>query len=147
MTIRKALGSIGSCCFFQSEGNTKGAVAQMRAGIERVTTAPGQAAARKADKMLANVTEAVTSGKWAARVGAVSLEEWKRKALEKGVGRVAAGVDAAKSDMAAFFSELFPFQESLQSRVQQMPDTTLEDSIQRSAEWIRGMAEFSRRRR
>ena len=126
--------------------NLKASVEDIRRGVDRVTEAPGAAAARKQDKMLANVTEAVSSGKWARRVAAVPLEEWKRKMKEKGVGRIASGVDASAAKIESFYAELFPFQDSLQGKIDSMPDLTLEDSISRAAEWMRGMAKFSRTR-
>lgn len=123
---------------------TAGATADYTRGINKVSIAPGQQAAAKADKMLQGVTEAVTSGKWATRVAGVSLAEWKAKATEKGAGRIASGVAGAQADMQRFAQELIAFEEGLQSRIDAMPDLTLEDRIQRSVAWQRGMSEFSR---
>jgi hypothetical protein len=95
--------------------------------------------------MLQNVSEAVSSGRWADRVSAVSLEDWRSKMLNKGVGRIAAGVDAATSKQSEFFGQLFDHQERLSAEISRMPDLTLEDSINRMTTFIRGMSKFRRK--
>lgn len=123
----------------------KGAVEDIRSGIERVTVAPTAKAAEKQDKMLQNLQQAVSSGKWASRLRRVSLEDWKRQALTKGIGRIAAGVDESRGKMVEFGQELLAYENSLLSQVEKMPDLTLEDSISRMTTWIRGMSKFSRK--
>lgn len=123
----------------------KASIPDIEAGVDRVTEAPGKKAAAKADKMLAGITEAVRDGTWARRVGAVSLEEWKSKMKSKGVGRIAAGVDAAAGKAEDFFSQLFSYQDGLQGKMDAMPDLTLEDSINRMTTWVRDMAKFSKK--
>jgi hypothetical protein len=125
--------------------NLKSAVPDIQAGVNRVSTAPGKAAAAKADKMLANLTESVRNGTWASRVGGVTLEEWKNATLTKGIGRIAAGVDGAGAKVEDFFGQLFSYQDSIQSKLKSMPDLTLEDSINRMTTWVRDMAKFSKK--
>lgn len=122
----------------------KAAVEDMRRGIDRVTTSPTEGAASKQDKMLTNLTASVTSGKWAAGLRRVSLEEWKRKARDIGVNRVAAGIDAAKDKVTAFAEELLPFIDRQKAKLANMPDVTLDDNINRMTAFIRGMADFKR---
>ena len=62
-------------------------------GISKVSTAPGQAAAAQADAYIQGVTQALN--KWKRNVAAVSLEEWKDKAINVGAPRIASGVNAA----------------------------------------------------
>lgn len=123
----------------------KASIADIEAGVNRVTEAPGKKAAAKADKMLAGITESVRDGTWARRVGGVSLEEWKEKMVTKGVGRIAAGIDGAAAKTEDFFAQLFSYQDGLQSKLQAMPDLTLEDSINRMTTWVRDMAKFSKK--
>jgi len=124
----------------------KGALEDMRRGVERVTEAPGVKAAKKADKMRANLLEALDSGKWQRRVAAVSAEEWKAAMLNKGVNRVAAGVDSAHDKVRAFAEQLLSHQANLMNQIESMPDLTLEDSIARATAWIRGMSKFEYKR-
>lgn len=113
-------------------------------GINRVDSSPTEKAAGKKDKMLANVTAAVQNGKWEAGLRRVTLADWKKAAVEKGVPRIAQGAAGAAPKVTNFASQLLPFQDTLQAQVKGMPDLTLEDSINRMSTWVRGMAKFTR---
>jgi hypothetical protein len=123
----------------------KAAVPDIQAGIQRVTTSPGELAAAKQEKMLQKVTEAITSGKWAERVRSVTVEDWRRAALNKGIPRIAAGADGAMDKQREFASQLLPYLDAVVSEVKRMPDLTLEDSIARAAHVIRQMSKFRKR--
>jgi len=123
----------------------KASVEDIRRGIERVTEAPTAKAAAKENKMLANLTAAVSSGKWARRLRAVSLEDWKKAAIDKGVGRIATGIDGAYDKQVAFAGQLLAFEGTLLEKVDKMPDLTLEDSISRMTAWARGMSKFTKK--
>lgn len=122
----------------------KGSVEDVRRGIDRVTENPCEKAAAKADKMLTNLTRAVTDGKWQAGLARVTLEEWKRKAKDVGVNRIAAGIDAASDKVVAFAEQLLPHIDRGQERIKAMPDVTLDDNINRASTFMRHMAEFRR---
>ncbi len=122
----------------------KGATEDMRRGIDRVTENPCDKAAAKQDKMLANLTAAVSSGKWAAGLKRVSLEDWKTKARDVGVNRVAAGIDAAQAKVVAFAEQLLPHIDREKAKLANMPDITLDDNINRMTSFIRGMSNFKR---
>lgn len=122
----------------------KASLPEMRTGIERVTEAPTAKAAAKADKMLAGITEAITSGKWARGLNRVTLEEWRDKTITKGLPRVATGIDAAHDKQVVFAGELFTHQNRGLTEIDRLPDMTLEDSIARATTWMRHMAGFRR---
>lgn len=122
--------------------NLKASVPDITIGVEAVTEAPGKKAAAQADKMLAKLSEKVRDGTWAARVSGVSLEEWRTKMINKGIPRIAEGIDGSADKVEAFFAQLFPYQDSLKAQVDKMADLTLEDSINRMTTWVRGMAKF-----
>uniref|UniRef100_A0A6M3LPC9 Uncharacterized protein n=1 Tax=viral metagenome TaxID=1070528 RepID=A0A6M3LPC9_9ZZZZ len=123
-----------------------GALEDMRRGVEAVTEAPGKRAAAKADKMRAGIVRSLDDGTWARRVGAVTLEEWKRSMLDKGLNRVAAGVEGSRDKVQAFATQLLAHEATLQDTVTKMPDLTLEDSVARMTAWVRGMAKFEFKR-
>lgn len=123
----------------------KAAVEDIKAGVERVQDSPTAKAAAKQEKMITNLTKAVTSGKWAGRLRSVSLEDWKAKTIDKGLSRISSGIDGAKDKTIAFANQLLPFQSSLQETVSKMPDLTLEDSIARMTAWTKGMSKFQRK--
>jgi hypothetical protein len=122
----------------------KAATADIQLGISKVTESPTAKAAQKQEKMLNNLTEAVRSGKWAAGLNRVTLQQWKDAASKVGVGRIAAGIDASKDKVIAFANDLLPYIANQQSKLASMPDVTLEDSINRMTSFIRGMAGFKR---
>ena len=131
---------------FQEKHNRrlKAATEDMRLGVERVTVSPTAEAAKKADKMRANIIQAIDSGKWAAGLNRVTLEDWKSKMINKGIGRVAAGIDEAEGKVIAFAEKLLPHIEAGQTAVNKLPDVTLEDSINRMTTFTRHMAKFKR---
>lgn len=122
----------------------KAAVEDVRKGIDRVTENPCEKAAGKQDKMLTNLTAAVTSGKWAAGLKRVSLEEWKKKARDIGVNRIAAGIDGAKAKVITFAEQLLPHIDRGQDKIKAMPDVTLDDNINRMTTFVRHMADLKR---
>jgi len=120
----------------------KGSIEDMRSGIDRVTVSPTSLAAAKQDKMKTKLNEAIDSGKWAAGLRAVTLDEWKEKITTKGLPRVAAGIDGAAGKVEKFYDQLLPHIDKTVADVKKMPDLSLEDSINRVGTFIRGMAKF-----
>lgn len=121
-----------------------GASEDVRKGIARVTINPCELAAAKQEKMLANLTESVRSGKWAAGLKRVSLEQWKKRTTDVGVGRIASGITAAKDKVIAFAEQLLPHIDAGQAKIKALPDITLEDNIARMDTFVRHMAGFKR---
>lgn len=118
----------------------KGSTEDIRRGINRVSEAPGIAAARQADLMLAKVTESISSGRWAAQVSAVPLDEWKKKTMDKGLQRIASGVDAAQATQVAMATELLANVDAAVAVANQTPRGTLEDNITRMTTFVREMS-------
>ncbi len=118
---------------------TTAATADVARGVDNVTEAPGMKAAASADRMLASISEAITSGRWADAVSKITLQEWKTAMKTKGIPRIAQGVQAAEPKIAAYFARAFPIMEQIQTDIDNMPNVTLEDRIARSAEWQRRM--------
>lgn len=121
----------------------KGSVERIREGVEAVTVSPGVSAAKSADKWHAAISKLATKDKWARRIGAMPLLDWQRAMIQKGVNRIAIGVDEAQPKMVAYGEKLIPHQNALLADLANMPDLTLEDSIARATHWIRGMAKLS----
>lgn len=121
---------------------TSSATADYVAGVRRVTRAPGEQAARQAQKYLDKTRENVQ--KFQRNVAAVSLEEWQSAAEEKGAPRLATGVQAATSKVEDFHAELGPHIDRGLNHLAQMPSTTLQDGVARASWWIQHMASFRR---
>lgn len=124
--------------------NLKAAGQFIKEGVQSTDKNPMVRAAEQKDKYLARVTESVNNGTYEARLRAVPMERWRDNTINKGIPRISQGVDSAMSKMEDFFSELLPFQERLSERIEAMPDTTLDDSINRMVEFTRGMSTFRR---
>jgi len=125
----------------------KGSGAEIKQGIERVTEAPGVKAAAKVDKMRANLLESIDDGTWEKRVAAVSLPDWKKAAITKGLKNIASGADGASDKMKNFAAVLLPHVDQGQSLVEDMPDLTIEDSIARATAYMRHMADLNYKKR
>lgn len=109
----------------------KNSITYIQQGIDNVTENPAEKAAEKADKMLQNLTKAVQSGKWANALRNVSLADWKKKTKEKVGQRLASGVDGAMDKRKKFDSYLVGELNNVLPSINQMPDLTLEDSVNR----------------
>lgn len=118
------------------------ATEDVRRGVERVQTAPGERAAQNAEGMLNGVAEAVQSGRWARRVAGVSLSDWKNATLNKGVGRIATGAQQAEAKMARVAQELLPAVDAAAAEARQIPKRSIDDSVRRAEVFMRRMREF-----
>jgi hypothetical protein len=124
----------------------KGATTDIARGIERVTVAPGQQAARAQETMRAKLNAAIDDGTWARQVAGVPLDEWKRAATQKGVQRLAAGVDAAQPNQAAMAERLLAAVDATRTEVNQTPRGDIEANINRMTTFARGMHKRKLRR-
>ena len=118
----------------------KGSTADIQAGIQRVTEAPGVKAAQQKELMKQKLLEAIENGTWERQVAAVSLDEWKQKALEKGVGRIAAGVDGAMHKQVNMAERLLKNIDEVKSIVDRTPRGDLETNINRMVTQAREMS-------
>jgi len=124
--------------------NAKQAAPLIAAQVDKVTVSPTAIAATKLEKMSQNFQNAMASGKTKRGMERVSADDWKKAMKEKGIPRIAAGLDAAAPKILKFNQEFYPFLDTVQSKVKAMPDTTLEDSINRMTTNVREIAKFRR---
>jgi len=121
--------------------NLKNSTQDIRQGVERVTTAPGAQAAKKSAKYLEGIQRAVANGTWQKNVAAVTLQDWQEKTINKGIGRISAGVDGAQTKQVAMAEKLLAAVDSVKAKVDGMADTTLDDRLNRMVAFARGMSE------
>jgi len=119
------------------------ATQKMTAGVAAVTVSPTSLAAQAVDRMVAGIQAAAASGKIAAALNSVSLQDWQSAMTTKGIPRVAQGATNAKSKMQNFLQQFLPY---LQAGVQQMnastPRGSLEQNIARANFMMRYNAQF-----
>lgn len=111
----------------------------IQAGVQAVTVAPGQAAARQKSVWVQNVTAA--QDKWASNVASVSLPEWQQAMIQKGAPRIASGATAAQPKFTAFMTKLLPYINSAKASLP--PRGNLEQNLARATAFGRAMAQFS----
>ena len=111
-------------------------------GVQAVSTSPGALAAAKKQKYLQNVQAA--ADKWAARVGAVSLNDWQQAMITKGIPRIASGAAASEGKFTSFMNEFLPFLSNVTEAVNRMPDTSFEERVTKMVAQVRGVAKFRR---
>lgn len=114
----------------------------IKAGVQSVQTAPGQAAAAAADKWQLKLSDPATKAKFAANVGAVSLTDWQNSMINTGLGRIASGAQKGASKYSAFASQFYPYLANIQQTVNKMPSTTLQDNIARMVAQVTAASQF-----
>lgn len=110
-------------------------------GVNSVTTAPGQAAARQVQTWLARVQ--ASAQKWATNTAAVSLQDWQQSMITTGIPRIASGAQAKQGKYQAFATKFFPYLQTGVAQVKAMPKVTLQDGINRAVAMINYNAKFS----
>lgn len=120
--------------------NLKSAVPYIQQGIDNMQVSPTEEAAKKQDKMLQNVQEAVSSGRWATALRGVSKADWQAVTKKKVASRLAGGVDEAMPKRQKFDTYLVNTLNGILPGIAAMPDMTLDDSKARVIALIDGMA-------
>lgn len=105
---------------------------EMQAGVDRVSQAPGQAAAAKKQKWINRLMEQGTQDKWARKVAAVSLGDWQAAMKNYGIQRAVQGAQAKQAKYEAALGPLLSYIDQGRQQIRNMPDLTLEDRLQRS---------------
>lgn len=121
----------------------KASTEKIRQGVMKVEEAPSARAIKAKDVMLANLTEAIRTGRWERQLSKVTLEDYKRLMMEVGVNRIPSGVDANAGKFEDFASKLIPAVNAALAEVNKIKPVTLDDSIRRMETFVRKMAQFS----
>lgn len=124
--------------------NLAAATTSITAGVQQVTVSPTQLAAANLNGYLAGTQQAVTSGKMAASLQRVSLQDWQTAMIQKGIPRIASGAQAAKPKMASFMQQFLPYVQQGVTNLQSQPRGTLEQNIQRAVTIMQWNANFKR---
>lgn len=109
----------------------KNAIPDIQAGIDSVTESPMEKAAAKKDKMKTNLLKSIDDGTWENRLRKVPLSKWKENTKKKVGERMASGVDAGMDKRKEFDKWLTNRLNEKLPEIQNMPDLTLEDSVNR----------------
>lgn len=137
--VRKTPTAAGSLWQSQFSGSS----AKYQAGVQAVTTAPGQSAAAAADKWQTNVSSATAKSKFATNSAAVTLTSWQQAATIRGVQNLSAGASKGVGKYTSFATKFFPVLSQNMAAVAAMPSTTLQDNINRAVAMMTANAKFS----
>jgi len=113
----------------------------IESGINAVVDNPCEKAAEHLDDALAGYRKAIDSGKMKRNLLAVSLGDWKRKALAK-VGRIGEGAEGARPVIVQFHKQRNAVQATIDATLEGLPRRTLADSERRMLTQMRAMAAF-----
>jgi hypothetical protein len=116
--------------------------AKYQRGVEGVSSAPNAKAAAALPRWIASVTSKATQDKFVAKNNAVTLESWKSATVQFGVPNLSRGAQKGQTKYAAFATKFYPFLSSTLSKINAMPNVTLEDRIARATELMRSNAAY-----
>lgn len=120
--------------------NSQAGTESAKIAVEAVTENPCALAAAKKTEYVNGVANA--QNKWEEKLRAVTLQDWKKAMLSKGIPRMAQGIADAKPKMTKFMQEFMPFVTQAAAEVRQMPKGSLEQGIARMTAMVRKLAEF-----
>lgn len=104
-------------------------------GINNTMTAPGQLAAAAADRWQANTIAAAP--RYKANVAAVTIDQWKSAAINKGADRLSSGATQAQPKVEVVFGKLFP---AIKGVVGSLPPRgNIDQNIARSGAFAKAM--------
>lgn len=116
------------------------ATTDIQAGVDKVTTAPGELAAQAQDRMLAGIQQSIANGSWQRGVRSVSLQQWKDSMKNKGVNRIAAGTAQAVQTKVQSIQNLLTAVDAASAAANALPKGGLEQGIARATTFMREMS-------
>lgn len=111
-------------------------------GIQNTQADPAQLAIAQKDVAARNYQAAISSGRWAQKLGAVSQQAWKTAAVTKGAPRLADGAAAAKPRMVTFMTNFLPQLDQITQQTRAMAKGTLDQNIARATNQMRQVAQL-----
>ncbi len=122
--------------------NAQAAAPRMAEQIAKVTVNPAEVALQKADKWRAGIQEAIANGSYERGLRRTSLEDWRTAMIQKGIPRLAQGLQQALPKIEAFNRRFYPYLERVEAEVAAMDDTSFEARINRMVHNARRIHEF-----
>ncbi|HVE35379.1 MAG TPA: hypothetical protein VNC18_17570 [Gemmatimonadaceae bacterium] len=114
-------------------------------GVQNTQKDPTALAIAAQNKMLANVTAAITSGKYARGLSRVGKQGWITATVAK-AANYSVGVQAGASKYEQAIGPVLQQIASLQSQINQMPNGSFQDSIARMVAFSTGLHNWAQSR-
>lgn len=118
----------------------------VKAGVNAVTENPAAKAAAQVDVWANNVMKA--KQKFVDSLNRVSLADWKRAMLSKGIDNMSAGYSSQvnQAKFLAFMRVFLPYVRNEAARIRMMPKGDLQKGIDRAVAMIKANAAFRQQR-
>jgi len=117
-------------------------VPQIERGVMAVKESPTKKAAQSLDLLLENLRKKIESGEMAAALNSVTLDDWQRAFIDKGLNRIATGARAAEPKFEKFMGQLLSHISVVKSEVDKVPRGDFEQNLRRMEINARGMKRF-----
>jgi hypothetical protein len=114
-------------------------------GVQATTKDPTALAIAAQNKMLQNVTAAITSGRYARGLSRVGKTGWQQATVAK-AANYAVGINASASKYEAAIGPVLQQIGSLQQQIASMPSATLQDNINRMVAFATGLHNWAQSR-
>jgi hypothetical protein len=117
---------------------------RIRQGIEQTSESPAAKAVQAEAKFRQNLNQAIDDGRWRDSLGKVTLQDWKSATIDKGLPRLAGGVQQVVNSgaQAKMAQRLLQAVDASVSSISDMPSTTLDDNINRMTSFVRAMSQY-----
>lgn len=107
-------------------------------GVQNTDKDPTALAVQNQAALLSGFTNAVQSGLWARRTGAVTKAQWQAATLAK-VNNYTTGIQQGEAKYQQKMQAVLQVEASLQQQIDQMPSGTPAANDQRMLAWANGM--------
>lgn len=114
-------------------------------GVQNTSKDPTALAIAQQNKMLANVTAAITSGRYARGLSRVGKAGWQQATVAK-AANYSVGIQAGASKYEAAIGPVLSQIATLQGQLQSMPRATFQDSLARMVAFSTGLHNWAQSR-
>lgn len=114
-------------------------------GVQSTTKDPTALAIAAQNKMLANVTAAITSGRYARGLSRVGKAGWQQATVAK-AANYSVGIQASSAKYETAIGPVLSQIASLQQQIASMPSATLQDNINRMIAFATGLHNWAQSR-
>lgn len=115
-------------------------------GAEQTSKDPTALAIAALPKYMQRVQEAYQSGRTQRGLQRAGKAGWLAGVTGKGAMNYSNGVSASQGKFAERIAPVLAYEATLQGQINNMPNLTLQDSINRATAWIQGMAAYKTNR-
>lgn len=114
-------------------------------GVQNTQKDPTALAIAQQNKMLANVTQAITSGRYARGLSRVGKSGWQQATVAK-ASNYSTGIQAGAGKYEAAIGPVLSQIASLQQQISSMPSATFQDSVNRMVAFSTGLHNWAQSR-